>query len=143
MIQRDYILRMIEEIGKFISRLSGLKDKKLYDRGFEELLAFLEAHYNLKEADLLIRNMEALEGQLKTSFENYPDELGQFLSDGAEMAREAGKDENADTLYLLAWKALREAESKGQAFRFDRVVEINAIKEKLSLMGIFVGDNDE
>ncbi|PWE00717.1 hypothetical protein [Marinilabilia rubra] len=138
MIQRDYILRMIEEIGRFIARLSGMRDKKLAHQGYEEFLSFLLAHYKLSEGDISLENMDCLEEKLKVGFDSYPDELGQLLSGGAEMAGSIEKGSVAETLYLLAWISLNKAEANTQTFRFERQVEMSAIKDKLILMGINV-----
>ncbi|WP_462318802.1 hypothetical protein [Marinilabilia sp.] len=138
MIQRDYILRMIEEIGKFLAKLSGLKDKKMASKGYDEFLTFLNVHFQISEGDLSLENLDWLEEKLKVAFGNYPDELGQLLSVGAEIANDTQKGREAEAMYLLAWRALKKAENDTQAFRFDRQVEMSTIKDKLALMGINV-----
>ena len=138
MIQRDFILRMIEEIGRFLAKISGMRDKQLVVEGYDEFLSFVKAHFKIAEKDISLSNLETLEENLKTALEQYPDELGQLLSGGAELARDVKKGEVAEVLYLLAWKSLKKAEDSSSAYRFERLVEMNGIKEKLALMGINV-----
>lgn len=138
MIQRDYILRMIEEIGKFLAKLSGLKDKEMGGKGYDEFLTFLNVHFKIAEENLSLENLDLLEEKLKVAFANYPDELGQLLSGGAEIAKDTQNGRQAEAMYLLAWRALKKAENDTQTFRFDRQVEMSTIKDKLGLMGINV-----
>jgi hypothetical protein len=141
MIQKDYILRMIEEIGRFLARVSGMKNNRTEGKGFEEFLSFISAHFGISVDDLKLENIEQLEKKLKISFDQYPDELGQLFSGGAELAREMNKGAAAEVLYLIAWNAFRKAENDSQAYRFERLVEMNSIKEKLALMGINVRED--
>lgn len=141
MIQRDYILRMIEEIGNFLAKLSGFKNENLHEKGLEEFLDFMETHFGMTSDDFYPGNVSSLEEKLSSSFENFPDEVGQLCISGAELAENADHRSRAQTLYLLAWDALQYAENETQTFRFDRMVEMNAVRDKLALMGINVGEN--
>jgi hypothetical protein len=140
MIQKDYILRMIEEIGRFLAKVSGMKDNRTEGKGFEEFLSFISVHFGISGEDLKLENMELLEEKLKIAFDQYPDDLGQLFSEGAELARDMKKGAVAEVLYLIAWTAFRKAENDSQTYRFERLVEMNAIREKLALMGIHVGE---
>ena len=138
MIQRDYILRMIEEIGNFLAKLSGYKNENLHKKGLEEFLEFTETHFGLTSEDFQPDHLDAAKEKLKDSLEHYPDELGQLCLSGAEMAEDADQRAQAQTLYMLAWDALQHAEHSTGSFRFDRMVEMNSIRDKLGLMGINV-----
>lgn len=135
MYQKDYILRMIEEIGRF---LAGLKAKKNTEEGFNEFLEFISAHFGIEPEDLNIENISIPEEKLKSAMEEYPDELGQLLMNGGEAASEAGRRDVTEVLYLLAWSSYMKAEKESGTYRFERVVEMNGLKEKLGLMGINV-----
>jgi hypothetical protein len=135
MYQKDYILRMIEEIGRF---LAGLKSKKNDEKGFNEFLEFIFTHFGIEPEDLHIENISLLEEKLKNGMDEYPDELGQLLFNGGETASEAGRRDVTEVMYLLAWTSFMKAEKESGTYRFERVVEMNEIKDKLSLMGINV-----
>ncbi|MFP4604900.1 MAG: hypothetical protein ACLFNJ_05960 [Bacteroidales bacterium] len=98
-------------------------------------------HFGTTTEDFYPDNISSLEEKLSSSFEHFPDELGQLCISGAELAENAGQRSRAQTFYLLAWDALQYAEHETQTFRFDRMVEINAVRDKLALMGINVGKN--
>ncbi len=136
MFQRDYILRMIEEMGKFLSRLIGLRKQGFSKKGLQELDVFLKAHFQQSTDDLLARGYVLSLKHLEKSMESYPDELGQLLFSGAEMALANNERSKAQVLYQIAWEAYRLAEKNGKTYRFDRMVEMNAIREQLALMGI-------
>lgn len=138
MYQKDYILRMIEEIGRFLAALSGLKSKKNHKKAFEDFLEFIALHFNIESEELSLENIELLEAKLKSALNDYPDELGQLLLNGGESASEAGRRDITETLYLLAWTAYSKAEQESDTYRFNRMVEMNNLKEKLALMGINV-----
>jgi hypothetical protein len=135
MYQKDYILRMIEEIGRF---LAGLKMKKNDEEGFNDFLEFISAHFGIELEDLNIENLSSLEEKLKSAMADYPDELGQLLLNGGEVASVAGRRDVTEVLYLLAWTSFMKAENESGTYRFERVVEMNGLKEKLGLMGINV-----
>ncbi len=138
MFQKDYILRMIEEIGRFLTVLSGLKKKKQYKKAYEEFLEFLSAHLKIGEDELSPENLTLLEKKLEAGFTDYPDELAQLLMDGGELASDAGRRDVTEVLYLLSWKSYLQAEQESGAYRFNRMVEMNSLKERLALMGINV-----
>ncbi|MFO8000455.1 MAG: hypothetical protein R6U46_04365 [Marinilabilia sp.] len=142
MIQRDYILRMIEEIGRFLAKISGLRDDHLNEKGLNEFFEFMEGHFGLKAEDIHPDNLAAVEEKLRSSFDNFPDELGQLCLSGAEMAEIVDQRTRAQTLYMLAWEAYQSAENEAQTFRFDRIVEMNTVRDRLALMGINVGENE-
>jgi hypothetical protein len=135
MYQKDYILRMIEEIGRF---LAGLKSKRIDEEGFNDFLEFISTHFGIDPEDLNLENISLLEEKLKSSMEEYPDELGQLLMNGGEVASDAGRRDVTEVLYLLAWTSYMKAEKESGTYRFERVVEMNGLKEKLGLMGINV-----
>ncbi len=138
MIQRDYILRMIEEMGKFLSHLLRLRKKGLPQKGFQEFEAFIKAHYRQSVTDFMAKGLESSLDELKEPFLAYPDELGQLFYSGAEMALEINERAKAQILLQLAWEALREAEKNSNTYRFARMVEMNAIRDQLGLMGVRV-----
>ncbi|WP_148660908.1 hypothetical protein [Marinilabilia salmonicolor] len=138
MFQKDYILRMIEEIGRFLTVLSGLKKSKEYKKAYEEFLEFISAHLNIEEDDLNPENITLLEKKLESGLTDYPDELAQLLMDGGELASEAGRRDVTEVLYLLSWKSYLQAEQESGAYRFNRMVEMNNLKERLGLIGINV-----
>ena len=136
MMQRDYILRMIEEMGKFLSRLIGLRKQDLTEKGLQELDDFLTAHFKYSTDDLMAQGFVLSLKKLEKPMESYPDELGQLLFTGAEMALDHHERSKAQVLFQLASAAYRLAEKNGKTYRFNRMVEMNAIREQLALMGI-------
>ncbi|RCW30188.1 hypothetical protein [Marinilabilia salmonicolor] len=138
MFQKDYILRMIEEIGRFLTVLSGLKKKKEHKKAYEEFLEFISTHLKIEEDELSTENLTLLEKKLESGLSDYPDELAQLLMDGGELSSEAGKRDVTEVLYLLSWNSYRKAEEESGAYRFNRMVEMNSLKERLALMGINV-----
>ncbi len=136
MIQRDYILRMIEEIGKFLSHLLRLRKKDLSQKGFQEFEAFIKVQFRQSVADFMAKGLEASLSDLKEPLLAYPDELGQLFYSGAGLALETEERAKASMLLQLAWEAYREAERNSKTYRFERIVEMNAIRDQLGLMGI-------
>ena len=135
MYQKDYILRMIEEIGRF---LAGLKAKENNEEGFNDFLGFISNHFGIESEDLCLENISLLEEKLKDAMQEYPDELGQLLMNGGEVASDADRRDLTEVLFLLAWSSYMKAEKESGTYRFERVVEMNGLKEKLGLMGINV-----
>jgi hypothetical protein len=140
MIQRDYILRMIEEMGKFLSRLLKLRKEGNSQKGFQAFEDFLKTHFKHSSDDFLAEGLLLSMEHLKEPLNNYPDELGQLFYSGAGMALEIDQRSKAQILFQLAWEAFRLAEKNSKTYRFERMVEMNAIREQLALMGLPNGD---
>ncbi len=135
MYQKDYILRLIEEIGRF---LAAFKSKKNDEERFKEFLIFISNHFGVEPEDLHPDKISFLEEKLKRAIEQYPDELGQLLYSGGDAAIEAVQRDSAEVLYLLAWSSYMKAEKESGIYRFERMVDMNGLKERLGLMGINV-----
>ncbi len=136
MIQRDFILRMIEEMGKFLSSLLKLRKEGNSQKGFQAFEDFLKTHFKYSSDDFVADGLTLTLEHLKEPLNSYPDELGQLFYSGAGLALEVNQRSRAQVLFQLAWEAYRLAEKNSKTYRFDRMVEMNAIREQLALMGI-------
>lgn len=138
MIQRDYILRLIEEMGKFLNHLFKLQKRGLIHKSFDEFEAFIKTHFGRSIDDLMAKGEEIIPEKLKEPMEKYPDELGQLLFSGSQIAIEIDERAKGQFLMQLAWEAYIRAEKNSKTFRFNRAVEMNAIRDQLALMGVVV-----
>lgn len=137
MIQRDYILRIIQDLVKFIARLLNLlkeediekaydhvvrKTEKLTEKGYE-------AFQQLSEEELAaMLNEKEVNAQ-------YLDTLGQFFMVSGEVCIEKGVRGEAQHFLTCADLCMTLSEERFQTFSMERQANQQKVKELLIRMG--------
>lgn len=133
MLQRDYILRMIEMIGELIAGVLGLIRKG----DFQKASLKLENAYSefLKEDAAFFQNIPS-EKLTQTLLEehNYSHGHLEILSElfyaQAELFSAEGKDEEARKYYEKSLMLLEFVMKEGKVFSIEKEARINHLKEK-------------
>lgn len=132
MIRKDYILRMIEEIGKMIAAILGLlknenvqQAKKLYDEGLVRI-------FDLGEDDIL----EKEAGQLRVVFENQFGEsfeglevVANFLVKGGDIHIKSGDEAKAKRCYVKALELYNIVEIESATFSLNRQADMGKVSQ--------------
>jgi tetratricopeptide (TPR) repeat protein len=121
MIQnKDYILQIIEAIGRGVAKIIGLKEKGQYTKALEELELCYSEHFDLM-------HIETESNYLKL------DMYGELLNHEAEINIELGDYGKAKDLYLKALQSLTKAEKESKSFDMKRIGMMSEIQSALSL----------
>ena len=122
MIQsKDYILRMIEEAGKVLSKIIGFKEREEFHQALEELELCYAEHFDLI-------HIETENHYIKL------DMYGELLKHEADINSKLGDNIKAKEIYLKALQSFTKAEIKSKSFDMKRIGLMNEIQESLSLI---------
>jgi predicted translin family RNA/ssDNA-binding protein len=133
MLQRDYILRMIEMIGELIAGVLGLIKKKDYQKASNTLD---QAYYNfLKEDAAFFRNIptEKLTKNLLQEHDysyGHLEILSELFYAQAELFKAEGKADEAREYYEKSLILLEFVMKEEKVFSLEREKRINLLKEK-------------
>lgn len=137
MYQRDFILRIIEQIAQFIAKLLKLQEEENADKAYDFLINQSSKVVGLSYDEFLKMSLEDFKQRLqeKDITDNYLDTLGRYFMTSADVCLQVKKDEEAIHHLELARFCFMEAEQRFQSFSFNRQVDL----EKLNQLSIRVG----
>jgi len=122
MIQnKDFILQIIEAIGRGVAKVIGLKEKGQYTKALEELELCYSEHFDLM-------HIETESNYLKL------DLYGELLKHEAEINIELGDTGKAKELYLKSLKSLTKAETESKCFNMKRIGLMSEIQTAMQLI---------
>ena len=132
MIRQDYILRMIEEIGKMIAAILGLLKKgevtqaqRLYSEGIKRA-------FNMDDDRVLEMSVDKLrlifENQFGESFEGLEIMAG-LISKGGDIQLKNNNHEKAEQCYLKALELFNLVEMESQTFSLSRQAEMGKVTQ--------------
>lgn len=120
MIQsKDYILRMIEEAGKVLSKIIGFKEREEFHEALQELELCYAEHFDSI-------HIETEDHYIKL------DMYGELLKHEADINSKLGNTIKAKELYLKALQSLTKAEIKSKSFDMKRIGLMNETKSLLN-----------
>lgn len=124
MIQsKDYILRMIEEAGKVLSKIIGLKEREEFHEALQELELCYAEHFDLI-------HIETEDHYIKL------DMYGELLKQEADINSKLGDNINAKELYSKALQSLTKAEIESKSFDMKRIGLMSEIQASLQLIKV-------
>jgi len=135
MLQRDFILRMIEEISKFITLVLKLKDTGEQVKAYDEIKKMTEKFTGISY-DSLVGNEEYNKslGIKKGEPVAYLDAKGRFFLSAGEVCMDLNKRNEAQKLFETALFFYTNAENLHQTFSFQRQVDMSRIFDYLDLL---------
>ncbi|NPA35555.1 MAG: hypothetical protein GXO47_01780 [Chlorobi bacterium] len=135
MLKRDFILRMIEEIAKFVTLVLKLRDTGETEKAYEEIKT-MTGKFTGISYDELIKG-ETGGGSLSVKGSDrveYLDAKGQFFFTAGEVCLDLGKRKEAQRLFETALFFYNSAENNHKSFSFQRQVDMTKIYEYLDSM---------
>lgn len=135
MIQRDYIMRMIEEFGKFLSLVVGLKREGNYEDALEKIDNVYEGMLDLDPKTL--KSVDAKELldflQNKKKFNNqYVKMIAELLFEEGQIYLETGDPISAQNVLLKAKVLINYLMESDATFSFDWYEKLSIIESALS-----------
>ena len=135
MLQRDFILRMIEEISKFITLVLKLKDTGEPVKAYEELKKMTEKFTGISYDAIVGKSDEKVSLSVKKGDPvQYLDAKGQFFLTAGELCLDLNKRDEAQKLFETALFFYNAAENNHQTFSFQRQVDMSKIFDYLDRM---------
>ncbi len=135
MIRKDYILRMIEEIGKMIAVLLGLlkngettQAQFLYEGGLKRI-------FNLDEDQVLEKDTAILRALFENEFgESYEglEVIAQLISRGGDIHLQEKDAEKAKKCYLKAMELYNLVEIESGSFSINRQADMGKVAQLLA-----------
>ncbi|TLX76563.1 hypothetical protein E9993_06645 [Labilibacter sediminis] len=127
MIRRDYILRMIEEIGKMIAAILGLLKKGEISQAQSLYAEGLKRAFDMDENQMLDMGVDKLrfifESKFGESFEGL-EVLAGLISKGGDIHLKDNNAEKAERCYLKALELYNLVELESQSFSFTRQADM-------------------
>lgn len=124
MIQnKDYILQIIEAIGRGVAKIIGLKERGQYTQALDELEVCYSEHFDLM-------HIETESNYLKL------DMYGELLKHEAEINIKLGDNGKAKELFQKALQSLTKAETKSKTYDIKRIGLINEIQSAIPLINV-------
>ncbi|GEM_PF-5626109 len=135
MLQRDFILRMIEEMAKLIAVALKLKSAGKTSEAYEELKTMTEKLTGIPY-DVVIEGSSGGKSVAvkQTDPVEYLDAKGQFFFTAGELCLDLDKRGEAQRLFETALFFYSSAEDKHKSFSFQRQVDLTKIFEYLDRM---------
>jgi hypothetical protein len=136
--QRDFILRIIEEIAKFIAILLNLKQEKKSDQAYKIMARQSNRVVGKEYEDFLEMKFEDFKLSLKNKnvSSDYFDTLGRYFMTSGEVCLSLGKDKEAIQHLTFAKSCYEEAESEFKTYSFNRQVEMDNLKKLFIRVGL-------
>ncbi len=138
MLQRDYILRIIEQIGLFLSRLLKLRQEDKLDDAYDLMQSEAQRTVGVSYQKLLQKSPEVLLQDLDegTITERHLDALGCYFMTSGEICLDLKKDSEAIHHLKLALYCYAEAGKRFATYSFNRQVDLNKLEHLCIRAGI-------
>lgn len=136
--QRDYILRIIEEIARFIAILLNLKQEKKLDVAYDMMTRQSRKMVGVSYEAYLKMSFEDFLATLKskTLSSDYLDTLGQYFMVAGELCLSLEKDGEARHNLTFAKASYDEAEQRYSTYSFKRQVDYKKLKQLFVRVGM-------
>ncbi len=142
MLQRDFILRMIEEIAKMIAIALKLKSTGKTSEAYNEIKKMTEKLTGISYEGLMVGETE---GKSVVANQDDPveylDAKGQFFFTAGELCLDLNKRDEAQKLFETSLFFYTNAENKHKSFSFQRQVDLSKIFEYLDMMAAPEGND--
>ncbi len=137
MIRKDYILRMIEEIGKIIAAILGLLKKGDVEQAQKLYLGALRRAFDLEEDKVLDMDVDQLraifENQFGESFEGLEIIAG-LLVKGGDIHLENSDENKAESCYLKALSLYNLVEMESGTYSLNRQAEMKKVTQLIDVL---------
>ena len=138
MLQRDYILRMIEEAAQMVARLMGLRKQKRFDEALQQIEDNYRAFFKLDRQTLHLTEDNLLPEMLINEYELPAEMLGilaDFLREEGEILYQQAKWEESSRAFHKALYLLEYVNDQNkEVYDFSRIHKMDGIIAKLSEM---------
>ena len=135
MLNRDFILRMIEDISRFITLVLKLKNNGETGKAYEEMKDMTKKLTGISYDALMGWSDEPVNLSVKKSDPvKYLDAKGQFFFTAGELCFDLNKHAEAQKLFETALFFYNEAENNHKTFSFQRQVDMSNIFDYLDRM---------
>ncbi|TAJ09422.1 hypothetical protein DMA11_19960 [Marinilabiliaceae bacterium JC017] len=136
MIQRDYILRIIQDLITFIARMLRLKQNGNLEEAYLEVVKKTEKLLKMDYDDFLaLDDTEKPDVTMDGENADYLDACGRFFMLAGEICLDKGLREEGIRHYRYAEASFLKAEQKFKTFSFQRQVELEKVAQVLSMNG--------
>ena len=143
MIERDFILRMIQEIGHFLTQLLKWRQQGQVSKAMEEVLKRIPFVTGLTMDEIVREEFSTKQLKMDDSDpESYLDAKGQFLLMAGELFLDSKKRMEAQRLFEAGYYYYSMAEQNFKTFSFQRQVDLDKLKNHLDLMAAPVVNNE-
>nr|WP_319399074.1 hypothetical protein [uncultured Carboxylicivirga sp.] len=139
MYRRDYILRIIEQIAQFISKLLKLQQEDKAEQAYDFLINQSARVTGLSYDEFLQMSIDDFKQKLDESeiSDTYLDTLGRYFMTSADVCLCMEKDEEAIHHIELAKFCFSEAEQRFQSFSFSRQLDLEKLNQLRIRVGLF------
>ncbi|MCU4175449.1 hypothetical protein [Carboxylicivirga sp. N1Y90] len=142
MYQRDFILRIIEQIAKMIAALLGLLKEDKLDIAYDMLTDGCDKVLGVSYTEFLEMDFEGLKDAFeeKTLSADYWDTLGRYFLVAGELCLGMKKDDEAVQNLSFAQGCFDEAASNYQTYSFNRQVDLEKLNQLKIRLGLINSD---
>ena len=137
MIERDYILRIIQNLVKFIARLLKLLQEEDIEKAYDQVVRKTEKLTATQYEAFLKMSQDELEAKLfeKEMNAEYLDTLARFFMVSGEICIEKEVRGEAQHFLSCADLCMTLSETKFKTFSLDRQMDQKKVREMLTQMG--------
>ena len=137
MIERDYILRIIQDLVKFIARLLKLLQEEDIEKAYDQVVRKTEKLTATQYDSFLKMSRDDLEVKLSEKEMNaeYLDTLARFFMVSGEICIEKEVRDEAQHFLSCADLCMTLSEEKFKTFSFERQMDQKKVREMLMKMG--------
>ena len=137
MIQRDYILRIIQDLVKFIARMLKLLQEQDIEKAYDQVVQKTEKLTDTQYASFLKMTRDELKVKLTEKEVNaeHLDTLAQFFMVSGEICIEKDVRGEAQHFLSCADLCMTLSEERFKTFSFERQVDQKKVRDMLTQMG--------
>lgn len=137
MYQKDYILRMVEEMARVIAALVDLKQNKEFDKAYDLIEKTFDEKLGIEKDILLSMDQDELVDRLTDEFDYTASHLGmmaELLKLEADLLFDDEDRVQAGEIYRKALVLYNHVDKENKTYSFDRIKKVSAIKKRLELI---------
>ncbi|MBI9064332.1 MAG: hypothetical protein JEZ14_20270 [Marinilabiliaceae bacterium] len=137
MIERDYILRIIQDLVKFIARMLKLLQEEDIEKAYDQVVRKTEKLTAIQYDSFLKMSRDDLKAKLSEKEMNaeYLDTLARFFMVSGEICIEKEVRDEAQHFLSCADLCMALSEEKFKTFSFERQMDQKKVREMLTQMG--------
>lgn len=133
MIRKDYILRLLADMAKFIAQLLKMYTEKDAQKGYHEAVKKIEELFGLDFSSFLEQPTDRLLEHEAISNSSWVDLTGELLQITGNFAGDLNLTSEKTILLRKALFLLEYNEQNSKSFSFQRLTLINQVKDQLGI----------